>query len=101
MKRIAWAAAGFAAIGLISTAAYAQPPRVEGQNCSALIAKIGPAKTWRTTFWGQRRNTFDRYDDYSATYCFTSEKQCKAWLYWIQTDWPHRNNFVPCRPVGR
>jgi hypothetical protein len=103
MMRILAAAFGLVAMaGLAFQAPVAQaaPPRVQGQNCSALAASIGPGKTWRTSFHGERRDMFDFYLPYSAAPCFTSQQACKAWLYWAQSDYPHRNTFTPCRRLG-
>ena len=102
MARPTVAAASLATAAIFAgPAAEAAPPRVQAHQCAALTATLGPGKTWRTNFTGQRRSDFDTYEDYSASPCFPSERECKAWLYWAQTDWPHRNNFTPCRPVAR
>jgi hypothetical protein len=80
--------------------ADAAPPRVEGYSCKALAASIGPGKVWRTNFRGEKRDIWDNYWPYSASPCFPSEKICKAWLYWAQSDYPDRNTFTPCRRLG-
>jgi hypothetical protein len=36
-------------------------------------------------------------EHYAAAPCFKTEAACKAWLYWIQSDWPLQNNYWPCR----
>jgi hypothetical protein len=80
--------------------AEAAPPRVQGQSCSALAAAIGPGKTWRTSFRGEKRDPFDNFWPYSASPCFASREACRAWLYWAQSDYPDRNTFTPCRRLG-
>ncbi len=86
---------------LASPAAAATPPRVEGYSCNAMVASLGPSKVWRTNFRGNKRDlNTGLFWPYSATVCFTSHANCKAWLYWAQSDWPDQNTFVPCRRVG-
>jgi hypothetical protein len=82
-------------------AAAATPPRVEGYSCPAMLGSLAPSKVWRTSFRGNKRDlNTGIFWPYSATACFTSQKDCKAWLYWAQSDWPDQNTFVPCRRVG-
>ncbi len=64
------------------------PPRVPPGSCAVVAAKVGPAKTWRATFWGWRRDLFDHRQETFVTACFTTQAACKAWLYWEQTAWP-------------
>ena len=80
-----------------SSAEAAQPPRVNPGDCAALAAAHGPSRVWQTTFYGDHRDLWDNIDHYSAAPCFASEEQCKAWLYWAQSDWPDRNNTTFCR----
>ena len=93
-------AAAMAAVTMPVVPAQAAPPRVEGYSCSALTASVGPGKVWRTSFRGEKRDMFDFYLPYSASPCFTSQQTCKAWLYWAQSDYPHRNTFTPCKRLG-
>jgi hypothetical protein len=66
------------------------PPRVLGQNCAVVAAKVGKAKTWQAVYWGWRRDIFDRHNEQSLQApCFTTQASCKAWLYWAQTDYPN------------
>ena len=90
------------AIGGMSVAhrADAAPPRLQGYDCSALAASLGPGKVWRTSFRGEQRDLWDHFWPYSASPCFASEKACKAWLYWAQSDYPHQNSFTPCRRLA-
>lgn len=64
------------------------PSHVPPGNCPAVAAKVGPAKTWQAVFWGKRRDLFDHPQETFVTACFTTQANCKAWLYWEQTAWP-------------
>jgi len=97
MAGLAAAAALFGIGAMIETAEAAPPPRVPAYNCGYLVQTQGPAKVWQTWFRGYRETLFGPDNYYTATPCFTSQANCKAWLYWAQTDWPKRNNFKPCR----
>jgi hypothetical protein len=85
-------------IVLAGDAEAAQPPRVQAYQCGPLAASIGPAKVWQTTFYGSKKGLFDDVSYYSASPCFPTEYECKAWLYWAQSDWNYHSNFRPCRP---
>jgi len=93
---LAMALAAATTIPLATTAEAAAPPRVEGYHCPTLAAMEGPANVWHTWFRGQKEDLFDRIDRFVASPCFRTEAECKAWLYWAQTDWPDRNTFRPC-----
>ncbi len=101
MMMRAWIAGLIAASAILSGtvpgADAANPPRVNGENCRALISAIGRKNVWSTSFFGQRIGPFDRLESYHATPCFRSEKDCKAWLYWAQTDWDRYQYFNPCK----
>ena len=85
----------------LSPAAATTPPRVEGYSCSAMLSSLPPSKVWRTSFRGHKRDLNTGFFwPHAATACFTSQKDCKAWLYWEQSDWPDQNTFTPCRRVG-
>jgi hypothetical protein len=77
--------------------AEAAPPRVEALDCGALAAQKGPANLWQTWFHGERETLFDRREFTTAAPCFTTQANCKAWLYWAQTDWQKYSTFRPCR----
>jgi hypothetical protein len=81
----------------IPPAEAAQPPRVAAYDCRQLAAQKGPANVWQTWFTGRRDNLFGPDDWYTASPCFASLTNCKAWLYWAQSDWPKVNTFRPCR----
>lgn len=86
-------AAFIAAASILSAATIpvdaANPPRVQGQSCSKLKAAIGKSNVWSTSFVGQRKGPFDRIESYQAAPCFRSQADCKAWLYWAQSDWDY------------
>jgi hypothetical protein len=86
-----------AALPALPAAEAANPPRVRGESCGALAAQIGKANVWSTSFYGERKDLFDRIEFYQAAPCFRSQADCKAWLYWAQTDWNHYNYWNPCR----
>lgn len=80
-----------------ATPAAAAPPRVPAYDCGSLAAQVGRGNVWQTWFTGQREDLFDRIDTYTAAPCFTTQANCKAWLYWAQTDFPSVNSTRPCR----
>ena len=80
----------------LSIAHAAPPERVEGLHCATLAAVIGKDNVWSTWFRGYKTGLFDNVDSFVSSPCFRKEADCKAWLYWAQTDWPERNNFRPC-----
>lgn len=89
----------FIALGValpLAPDAQAQPPRVEGYRCKPLAATRPANQIWWTNFQGQREDFWDRLETYRAVVCFKSAADCKAWLYWAQTDWP-QNQWLPCR----
>jgi hypothetical protein len=102
------AAAATLAAGAAIAPQYASaanvPPRVQGQNCNAVAAKVGQAKTWQAVYWGWRRDIFDRHNEQSLQApCFTTQASCKAWLFWAQTDYPNEIVIHFCkagRPYG-
>jgi hypothetical protein len=90
-----------AAASILMTAAIpadaANPPRVKGGSCSKLKAELGRANVWQTSFVGERIGPFDQYEKYHAAPCFRTQADCKAWLYWAQTDWDRYQYFTPCK----
>jgi hypothetical protein len=73
-------------------------PKVAGMSCSAAASKVGAGNVWRTSFAGAQdtQSKFFRYRWYRAAPCFTSQGNCKAWLYNTQTTYPLFMDFVPC-----
>jgi hypothetical protein len=99
------AAAIASGLAVAPQVASAAPPRVLPQECNAVAAKVGQAKTWQALFWAQRRDDFGHLEETFSAPCFTSASTCKAWLYWQQTDWPEPGqiNIKYCkagRPYG-
>jgi hypothetical protein len=94
------AAAGVVA-GLVSVPPVALakvPPRVVGQNCAVVSAKVGRAKTWQATYWGWRVDVFERHtEQFLQSPCFTTQATCKAWLYWAQIDYPNEIVMKFCK----
>lgn len=88
-----------AVMSLSGHADAAAPPRVEGQDCRVLAAKIGSDKVWQTTFWAWRTDDFGFREEYFVAPCFASEAACKAWLYWTRSDWDP--DYVPPQPCRR
>ncbi len=100
MTRIIVGLFGLAALLILASpngASAAQPPRVAAYDCGYLAATKGPANVWQTWFRGQRERLFGPNLSYLAAPCFTTLANCKAWLYWAQSDWPVMNTFQPCR----
>lgn len=95
------AAAFVAAATILASATLpaeaANPPRVSGQSCSKLKAEMGRANVWQTSFVGERLGPFDQLEKYHAAPCFRTQADCKAWLYWAQTDWDRYQYFTPCK----
>ena len=81
----------------VGQAEAAQHPRVPPGDCQALVAARGPHNVWQVSFYGERKDLWDNISDYSASPCFASLANCKAWLYWAMSDWPDRNNSTLCR----
>ena len=81
----------------IGSAQAAAPPRVEAFHCSYLVSSVGAANVWQTWFNGERSNLFDRVTRLIAAPCFQTEANCKAWLYWAQSDYTDYSTFRPCR----
>jgi hypothetical protein len=77
--------------------AEAAPPRVAAYDCGALAAQKGPGNVWQTWFSGRRDELFGPDSFYTAAPCFTTQANCKAWLYWAQSDWQKYSTFRPCR----
>ncbi len=94
------AAALVAAVSILPPlvpAEAANPPRVNPQSCSRLKADMGAKNVWQTSFVGQRQGPFDQLESYHAAPCFRTQADCKAWLYWAQTDWDRYQYFTPCK----
>jgi len=95
---IAAAAILAAFAGHAAPAAADPPPRgVQALDCRSLAAAAGPANVWWTAFRGERSNLWDQVQAYSVTACFLAEADCRAWLYWAQSDYPDRMVSTPCR----
>ena len=71
----------------------AQPPRVQALNCRSVSA----SSSWWTVFYGEKTNFWGYRESYNRSACFKSQKDCKAWLYWAQSDWPDMNRNQGCR----
>ncbi len=80
------------ALLLAATPASAQPSRVQPLDCRAL-AGSHRGDIWQTTFWGWKEDDFGFRREFFASPCFTSEKDCKAWLYWARSDYDP--NYAP------
>ena len=75
--------------------AFASPPaRVAPVACG-----VKGSPLWRTSFHGEKTDFWGRKWSTHDSPCFRSEKACKAWLYWAQTDWPDMNGFTPCKRI--
>lgn len=75
----------------------APPPRVKGLNCRTLAKQIPASSMWTATFRGNRIGHFDIRESTFQVKCFKSQADCKAWVYWIQSDWPLENQVKRCR----
>jgi hypothetical protein len=90
------AATALVAAAMTVPAAAAQPPRVKAYSCSALKRTLPVSQIWSTWIYGERRNLFGPNDAYQNAPCFKSLANCKAWLYWAQTDWNIDTRMKPC-----
>ena len=89
--------AAFLTLAAANPAEAAQPPRVPAYDCGYLASVKGPGNVWQTWFHGERETLFDRREQYTAAPCFPTQAECKAWLYWAQSDWQKYSTFRPCR----
>lgn len=72
-------------------------PRVRAERCDVLAERIGARNVWTSSFSGQRRDIRDWTERISRRGCFRTQADCRAWLYWMQSDWPLLMNFRQCR----
>ena len=75
----------------------ATPPRVNGYACKALTASMPAGSIWSAAFFGSRIGPFDRRERTHQVRCFKTDASCKAWLYWMQSDWRDDNLVRRCR----
>ena len=80
----------------IPRAEAAPPPRVSGSVCSVLARSTPASGIWWAAFSGARSGFFDQRDVTYEVRCFTDLADCKAWLYWMQSDWPAENLLNRC-----
>jgi hypothetical protein len=84
--------------GIVLDHANAAPPRVKGVSCSYYNA---PRGTWVGYFDGLKESPIisfgDRYYPVTILRCFKTQADCKAWKYWVQTDYPTAIRTVWCR----
>ena len=83
-------AAAFALSVTAASAANPPPPikpRPPGLACDAAAAQYDPAKLWVGKFAGRRDIDDLRIpNSISVWRCFTSETDCRNWLYWMMSD---------------
>ena len=76
----------------------AAPKRVEGVSCRYFKASQG---TWIGHFEGLKESPMiskgDQYYPVSILRCFKSQADCKAWKYWVQTDYPIAPRVASCK----
>ncbi len=100
MRTIAGLMAGITALASIAVsplpAAAAQPPRVQGYECSLLG---GTGGVWQATYWAHYENIFGQRDTLMLAPCFKTKGTCEAWFYWAQTDWPDQIAKERCHKV--
>lgn len=75
-----------------SNTAQAAPPKVKAQSCKNISGS-----RWHGIFQaiGQRGLFQDRMI-YEAG-CFTSQSNCKAWLYWLRSDHGAGEKLASCK----
>jgi hypothetical protein len=82
----------------LPTTSQAAPPRVKGMSCG--YQKI-PRGTWIGYFDGVKESAIisfgDQYSPVTLRRCFKSQADCKAWKYWVQTDYPVAIRAAWCR----
>jgi hypothetical protein len=83
-------------VPLMAAPAEAAPPRVAALSCKALAKTTPRSQIWWSYFYGEKSGLFRR-EWHSATGCFKSQANCKAWLYWQMTDWPLDMRWTACR----
>ena len=69
-------------------------------ECSSLIAARGPDGLWVGEFSGRREVEwgFIRYDDAHRTACFLDERNCRNWLYNMQSEYTAFVWRAECHP---
>ena len=72
-------------------------PRVRAYSCDWLAGRMGADRVWSVWFKGARETIRDRIERTSVRGCFETQADCKAWLYWMQSDFPRMMNFGQCR----
>jgi len=92
-------AAGLVVFGHVAAAEAQEQryPRVRAYSCGWLADEIGPGRVWTVWFRGQRETIRDRIERTSVRGCFRTQADCRAWLYWMQSDFPLLMNFGQCR----
>jgi hypothetical protein len=87
-----------ASLSFLPVQALAAPPRVDGHACHFPNVKRG---TWVGFFDGAKSVTrFDGEDGREhVTFwrCFNTAAECKAWKYWVQTDYRAGPQVTWCR----
>jgi hypothetical protein len=97
MLKLIGLAAFAAALMAAASVEAAQPKRgVQGVSCGTLAHSIGASNVWRSYFRGARQGLFDQVWWYTSSPCFRSQADCKAWLYWTQSDWPYYTTVTRC-----
>jgi hypothetical protein len=91
------AATVLATAAMPQTALARAHPRVQPSDCGYLAAKVGPAKVWQASFWGQRLDDFGHWEFILVAPCFAKETTCVDWLYWAQSDWPDHQAPGRCK----
>lgn len=67
-------------------------------DCKGLAQSMGPKKVWFSQFSGYQPDPWDRglWQAWGIG-CFPTYKQCKSWLYNVQTAWPRLMDFTFCK----
>ena len=103
MRTIAGLVVALAALSAVTAtpnlAIAKTPPRVQGQDCSALAASIGPGKMWQASYWARTTDLFGHVREFMLAPCFASKAKCEAWFYWAQSDWPDAIATQRCTKV--
>ena len=84
----------------VPLAAQITKPRPEPGNCRQMAKAQDPASLWWGRFaggkYGSARLCDHCIESVSVEACFTTERDCDLWLYWMQSDYPDVSRIVRC-----
>ncbi|MEZ5841735.1 MAG: hypothetical protein R3D02_15350 [Hyphomicrobiales bacterium] len=74
-------------------------PRPEPGDCGVMLRQAPADSIWWGRFAGGRQSR--TYCDWceesiSVEACFTNERDCRNWLYWMRSDYPDTTRVAGC-----